>query len=250
MRRVVFEDLENGKLVVVFDEVGVDDEFCLFKSCRSCLVNDKAEDGCIENCTRWVLENPYEAGKLMGYRVLVVEGEEGEKDNNEENRNEENESETQNVPQNESQKPFLLRHLNVEPEQVFEIEGDDDKNYLINDRGQLMMENKVLIGGWTWAPLMTVYRVLNEPGVVKKRSKTILREDELEALRKIKALVPGVRTMAFNRVFDEIMFRDENRAVLLKMPRLGRFPILDKVKEVNVEETLEKGWVQSEDKDK
>ena len=170
MRKVIFEDPESGKIILVSDEVRVGDEFCLFKSCWNCPVDDKTEDGCVESCTNWVLENPQEAGKLMGYRVVAVQRER-EEDNSEENKHEENQDKAQNVPQNvpqnesqnESQKPFLLQHLNVEPEQVFEIEGDDDKNYLVNDRGQLMMEDKALLGGWAYAPVMTVYRVLDNP---------------------------------------------------------------------------------------
>lgn len=243
MRKVIFEDPESGKIILVSDEVPVGDEFCLFKSCWDCPVDDKTENGCIESCTDWVLENPQEAGKLMGYRVVAVQRERGE-DNSEENRNEENESETQNVPQNESQKPFLLRHLNVEPEQPFEIEGDDDKNYLVNDRGQLMMENKALLGGWIYAPVMTVYRVLDEPWLVRKKKKVTLEKEELEILKKVMDLAPGTKTMGLIKVTDELVFWDENGEVLLKIPRLGRFPILDKIREVSVWEALEQGWVE------
>lgn len=242
MRKVIFEDPESGKIILVSDEVRVGDEFCLFKSCWNCPVNDKTEDSCVKSCTNWVLENPQEAGKLMGYRVLVVQRER-EEDNSEENRNEENESETQNVPQNESQKPFLLQHLNVEPEQVFEIEGDEEKNYLVNDRGQLMMENKTLIGGWIYAPVMTVYRVLDNPWLVKKRAKVVLGEDEVELLKRVLDLVPGVRFMGLSGSLNGVLFWNENQVVVLSMARMGRFPVLDKVKEVNVLEAVEQGWV-------
>ena len=144
-KRVIFEDSKTGKIIQVSDEVRVDKEFCERKECWDCPVGDKTEDGCIENCTPWVLENPQEAGKLMGYRVLVVQENAGkeEKDNNEENGDE-----VQNEFQSKSQNLFLLQHLNVEPEQVFEVEGDDEGEYLVNDRGRLRRENKVLMGGW------------------------------------------------------------------------------------------------------
>ena len=234
-RRVVFENIENGRIIQVSDEVGVDQEFCLGKDCWDCSVFDKAEEGGIETCTRWVLENPHEAGKLMGYRVLAVLENEGEekKDNSEENG-----GEVQNVPQNESQKPFLLHYLNVEPEQVFEIEGDEERDYLVNDRGQLMMENQALLGGWILASLMTVYRVLDNPGLVKKKTKVGLNEEELKTLRMVRDLVPGVKTMGLNRETDEIVFWDENGVVELKMPRQGRFLVLDKVPEVDVDLAL------------
>ena len=234
-RRVVFENIENGRIIQVSDEVGVNEEFCLGKDCWDCSVFDKAEEGGIENCTRWVLENPHEAGKLMGYRVLAVLENEGEekKDNSEENG-----GEVQNVPQNESQKPFLLHYLNVEPEQVFEIEGDEERDYLVNDRGQLMMENQALLGGWILASLMTVYRVLDNPGLVKKKTKVGLNEEELKTLRMVRDLVPGVKTMGLNRETDEIVFWDENGVVELKMPRQGRFLVLDKVPEVDVDLAL------------
>ena len=234
-RRVVFENIENGRIIQVSDEVGVNEEFCLGKDCWDCSVFDKAEEGGIETCSRWVLEKPQEAGKLMGYRVLAVLENEGEekKDNSEENG-----GEVQNVPQNESQKPFLLHYLNVEPEQVFEIEGDEERDYLVNDRGQLMMENQALLGGWILASLMTVYRVLDNPGLVKKKTKVGLNEEELKTLRMVRDLVPGVKTMGLNRETDEIVFWDENGVVELKMPRQGRFLVLDKVPEVDVDLAL------------
>ena len=68
-RRVIFEDSKTGKIIQVSNAVGVNEEFCLGKDCWDCSVFDKTEEGGIENCTRWVLENPHEAGKLMGYRV-------------------------------------------------------------------------------------------------------------------------------------------------------------------------------------
>ena len=242
MRKVIFEDPESGKIILVSDEVRVGDEFCLFKSCWNCPVADKTEDGCVESCTNWVLENPQEAGKLMGYRVVAVEGER-EEDNSEENKHEENQDKAQNVPQNESQKPFLLQHLNVEPEQVFEIEGDEEKNYLVNDRGQLMMEDKALLGGWIYAPVMTVYRVLDNPWLVKKRAKVVLEEDEVELLKRVLDLVPGIRFMGLSGSLNGVLFWNENQVVVLSMARMGRFPVLDKVKEVNVLEAVEQGWV-------
>lgn len=89
-RIVIFEDPENRKVLRVSDEVGVNEEFCLGKDCWDCSVFDKAEEGGIETCTRWVLENPHEAGKLMGYKVVAVQGNTGEeeKDNSEENEDE------------------------------------------------------------------------------------------------------------------------------------------------------------------
>lgn len=239
-RRVVFENLKNGEIIQVSDEVGVDQEFCLGKSCWDCPVIDKTEGGgCIENCTNWVLENPREAGKLMGYRVVAVQGNTGEE---EKDNSEENVDEVQNVPQNEPQKPFLLQHLNVEPEQVFEIEGDEG-DYLVNDRGQLMMENKELRGDWIHAPLMTVYRLLDNPWLVKKRTGVILEEAEIELLKRALVLVPGICFMGLNKVSDEVLFWNENQAVVLTMARMGRFPVLDKVKEVDVLEAVGNGWV-------
>ena len=86
-RIVIFEDPENRKVLRVSDEVGVEEDFCLGKLCWNCPMNDKTESGCIGNCTRRVLENPHEAGKLMGYRVVAVQKNEWEeeKDNSEEN---------------------------------------------------------------------------------------------------------------------------------------------------------------------
>ena len=238
-RRVIFENPETGKIIQVSNAVGVNEEFCLGKDCWDCSVIDKAEEGGIENCTRWVLENPHEAGKLMGYRVLAVQENEGEegKDNSEENGDE-----VQNVPQNESQKPFLLYYLNVEPEQVFEIEGDEG-DYLVNDRGQLMMENKALMGGWIYAPLTTLYRLLNNPWLVKKKARVILEEAEIELLKRALVLVPGIRFMGLSKVSDEVLFWNENQAVVLMMARMGRFPVLDKVKEVDVLEAVKNGRV-------
>ena len=235
-RRVIFENPKNGNIIQVSNAVGVNEEFCLGKDCWDCSVFDKTEEGGIENCTRWVLENPHEAGKLMGYRVLVVLENEGEEEKKKDN-SEENRDEVQNVPQNESQKPFLLQHLNVEPEQPFEIEGDE-KDYLVNDRGKLMMENQALLGGWILASLMTVYRVLDNPGLVKKKTKVGLNEEELKTLRMVRDLVPGVKTMGLNRETDEIVFWDENGVVELKMPRQGRFLVLDKVPEADVDLAL------------
>ena len=229
-RRVIFEDSKTGKIIQVSDAVGVNEEFCLGKDCWDCSVFDKAEEGGIETCTRWVLENPHEAGKLMGYRVLAVLENEGEekKDNSEENGDE---------VQNESQKPFLLQHLDVEPEQPFEIEGDEGE-YLVNDRGQLMMENKGLMRGWIYPPLTTLYRLLDKPWLVKKKTKVGLNEEELKTLRMVRDLVPGVKTMGLNRETDEIVFWDENGVVELKMPRQGRFLVLDKVPEADVDLAL------------
>lgn len=239
MRKVIFEDPESGKIILVSDEVPVGDEFCLFKSCWDCPVDDKTENGCVENCTDWVLENPQEAGKLIGYRVVAVQKNEGEegKDNSEENGDE-----VQNVPQNESQKPFLLQHLNVEPEQVFEIEGDEG-DYLVNDRGQLMMENKGVIGAWLYAPLTALYRLLDNPQLVKKRTGVILEEAEMGLLKQVLDLVPGIRFMGRSEVTDDVLFWNENHVVVLMMARMGRFPVLDKVKEVDVLEAVKNGWV-------
>lgn len=230
-RRVIFENPKNGNIIQVSNAVGVNEEFCLGKDCWDCSVIDKAEEGGIENCTRWVLENPHEAGKLMGYMVVAVQENKGEeeKDNSEENVDE---------VQNESQKPFLLHYLNVEPEQVFEIEGDEERDYLVNDRGQLMMENKGMRGGWIYAPMTTLYRVLDNPGLVKKKTKVGLNEEELKTLRMVRDLVPGVKTMGLNRETDEIVFWDENGVAELKMPRQGRFLVLDKVPEVDVDLAL------------
>ena len=238
-RRVFFENPKNGNIIQVSNAVGVHEEFCLGKDCWDCSVFDKTEEGGIENCTRWVLENPHEAGKLMGYRVLAVQENEGEeeKDNSEENRDE-----VQNVPQNESQKPFLLHYLNVEPEQVFEIEGDEERDYLVNDRGQLMMENKGMRGGWIYAPVTTLYRLLDNPGLVKKKARVILEEAEIELLKRALVLVPGIRFMGLSKVSDEVLFWNENQVVVLMMVRMGRFPVLDKVKEVDVLEAVENGW--------
>lgn len=240
-RKVIFENPETRELMQVSDEVGVCEEFCLFKDCWTCPVDDKLEDGCVENCTRWVLENPQEAGKLMGYRVVAVQKNEGEekegKDNNEENR-----EEVQGVPQNESQKPFLLQHLNVEPEQVFEIEGDE-RDYLVNDRGQLMVENKAFGGDWLYAPLMTLYQLLDNPRLVKKRTGVKLEEAEIELLKRALVLVPEIWFMGLNKVSDEVLFWDENRAVVLTMARMDKFPVLDKVEKVDVLEAVGNGWV-------
>ena len=235
-RIVIFEDPENRKVLRVSDEVGVNEEFCLGKDCWDCSVFDKAEEGGIETCTRWVLENPHEAGKLMGYRVLAVQENEGEEEKKKDN-SEENVDEAQNKFKNESQKPFLLQYLDVEPEQPFEIEGDEG-DYLVNDRGQLMMENQALLGGWILASLMTVYRVLDNPGLVQKKTKVGLNEEEVKTLRMVRDLVPGVKTMGLNRETDEIVFWDENGVVELKMPRQGRFLVLDKVPEVDVDLAL------------
>lgn len=237
-KRVVFEDPESGKIIQVSNEVGVDDEFCLFGSCGNCPINDKTESNRIEACTNWVLEHPREAGRLMGYRVMAVQDldEEKEKDNCEENEK-----------QDEASKPFLLHYLGVEPDELFEIEGDE-KDYLVNDKGKLMMENQALLGGWILAPLVTVYRVLDNPGLVKKKTKLGLNEEELKTLRIVRDLVPGVKTMGLNRATDEIVFWDEKGVLHLKMPRLERFPVLDKVWEVDVEATLEQGWVEKKNK--
>ena len=234
-RRVVFKDPKTGKIIQVSDEVRVNKEFCLDKSCWNCPVGG----GGIENCTRWVLENPQEAGKLMGYKVVAVQKNEGEekKDNSEEN-----EDEVQNVSQNESQKPFLLHYLNVEPEQPFEIE-EDERDYLVNDLGQLMMENKEIRGDWIYAPLMTVYRLLDKPWLVKKRTGVMLEEAEIELLKRALNLVPGIWFMGLNKVSDEVLFWDENQAVVLSMARIGRFPVLDKVEKVDVLEAVGNGWV-------
>ena len=239
-RIVIFEDPENRKVLRVSDEVGVEEDFCLGKLCWNCPMNDKTESGCIGNCTRRVLENPHEAGKLMGYRVLAVQENAGEeeKDNSEENRDE-----VQNVPQNESQKPFLLHYLNVEPEQVFEIEGDEERDYLVNDRGQLMMENKGMRGGWIYAPVTTLYRLLDNPQLVKKKTRVKLEETEIELLKQVLDLVPGIRFMGRSEVTDEVLFWNENQAVVLMMARMGRFPVLDKVEKVDVLEAVRNGWV-------
>ena len=239
-RRVIFENPETGKIIQVSNAVGVNEEFCLGKDCWDCSVIDKAEEGGIENCTRWVLENPHEAGKLMGYRVLAVQENEGEekKDNSEENGDE-----VQNVSQDESQKPFLLHYLNVEPEQGLDIEGDEERDYLVNDRGQLMMENKGMRGGWIYAPVTTLYRLLDNPGLVKKKARVILEEAEIELLKRALDLVPGIRFMGLSKVSDEVLFWNENQAVVLMMARMGRFPVLDKVKEVDVLEAVENGRV-------
>lgn len=239
-RIVIFEDPENRKVLLVSDEVGVGEEFCLGKLCWNCPVNDKTKDGCIENCTCWVLENPHEAGKLMGYRVVAVEGEngEGEKDNSEENVDE-----VQNIPQNESQKPFLLQHLNVGPEQPFAIEGDEERDYLVNDQGQLMVENEAFVGDWIYAPLMTLYRLLDNPWLVKKRTGVRLEETEIELLKRALVLVPEIQFMGLNKVSDEVLFWNENQVVVLTMARMGRFPVLDKVEKVDVLEAVGNGWV-------
>lgn len=242
--RVIFENPKNGNIIQVSDEVWVDKEFCLGKDCWDCSVLDKAEEGGLENCTRWVLENPHEAGKLMGYRVLAVQENKGEEEKEKDN-SEENGDEVQNVPQEGFQKPFLLQHLNVEPEQVFEIEGDEG-NYLVNDRGQLMMENKALVGGWIYAPLMTLYRLLNNPWLVKKKARVILEEAEIELLKRALDLVPGIRFMGLSKVSDEVLFWNENQAVVLIMARMGRFPVLDKVEKVDVREAVGNGWVREE----
>ena len=238
-RRVIFENPKNGNIIQVSNAVGVNEEFCLGKDCWDCSVFDKTEEGGIENCTNWVLENPHEAGKLMGYRVLAVQENEGEekKDNSEENGDE-----VQNVSQDESQKPFLLQHLDVKPEQPFEIEGDEG-DYLVNDRGQLMMENKALVGGWIYAPLRTLYRLLDNPQLVKKKTRVKLEETEIELLKRVLDLVPGIRFMGLSKVSDEVLFWNENQAVVLIMARMGRFPVLDKVKEVDVLEAVGNGWV-------
>ena len=240
-RRVVFENIENGRIIQVSDEVGVDQEFCLCKSCWGCPVVDKTKWGGIENCTRWVLENPQKAGKPMGYRVWVVQENEGEEEEKKDN-NEENRDEVQNKFQRKSQYPFLLQYLDVEPEQPFEIEGDEG-DYLVNDRGQLMMENKALSGGWIHAPLMTLYRLLDNPWLVKKRTGVMLEEAEIELLKRALDLVPGIRFMGLSKVSDEVLFWNENQAVVLMMARMDRFPVLDKVKEVDVLEAVENSWV-------
>ena len=238
-RRVIFENPETGKIIQVSDKVGVGEEFCLCKSCWNCPVIDKIEDGCLENCTNWVLENPQKAGKLMGYRVVAVQKNEWEE---EKDNSEENGDEVQNVPQNESQKPFLLQYLNVEPGQPFEIEGDEG-DYLVNDRGQLMMENKGVRGDWIYAPLMTLYRLLDNPRLVKKKTRVELEEAEIELLKQVLNLVPGIWFMGLNKVSDEVLFWNENQAVVLTMARMGRFPVLDKAEEVDVLEAVGNGWV-------
>ena len=234
-RRVIFEDSKTGKIIQVSDAVGVHEEFCLGKDCWDCSVFDKTEEGGIENCTRWVLENPHEAGKLMGYKVLVVQenAEEKEKDNSEENGDE---------IQNESQKPFLLQHLDVEPEQPFEIEGDEG-DYLVNDRGQLMMENKGLMRGWIYPPLTTLYRLLDKPWLVKKKDRVELEEVEIELLKQVLDLVPGIRFMGRSEISDDVLFWNENQVIVLMMVRMGRFPVLDKVEKVDVLEVVGNGWV-------
>ena len=237
-KRVIFENPENGRIMQVSDKVGVDQEFCLGKDCWDCSVFDKAEEGGIENCTRWVLENPHEAGKLMGYRVLAVQENEGEE---EKDNSEENGDEVQNVPQNEPQKPFLLQHLDVEPEQPFEIEGDEG-DYLVNDRGQLMMENMGFSGGWIYAPVTTLYRLLDNPWLVKK-NRVELEGAEIELLKRVLDLVPGIRFMGLGKVSDRVLFWNENQALVLTMARMGRFPVLDKVRKVDVLEAVENGWV-------
>ena len=241
-KRVIFENPENGRIMQVSDKVGVDQEFCLGKDCWDCSVFDKAEEGGIENCTRWVLENPHEAGKLMGYRVVAVQENAGE-EKEEKDESEENGDEVQNVPQNESQKPFLLQYLNVEPEQVLEIEGDEERDYLVNDRGQLMMENKGMRGGWLYAPVTTLYRLLDNPWLVKKRTGVMLEKAEIELLKRALNLVPGIWFMGLNKVSDEVLFWDENQTVVLTMARMGRFPVLDKVEKVDVLEAVGNGWV-------
>ena len=169
-KRVIFENPETGKIIQVSDEVGVNEEFCLDKSCWDCPVSDKTEWGSVYNCTKWVLENPQEAGKLMGYRVVAVQENEGKEEKGKDN-NEETGDEVQNEFQRKTQNPFLLQHLNVEPEQPFEIEGEDGA-YLVNDRGQLMMENKALMRGWIYAPVTTLYRLLDNPWLVKKKNQS------------------------------------------------------------------------------
>ena len=238
-RRVIFENPKNGNIIQVSNAVGVNEEFCLGKDCWDCSVIDKAEEGGIENCTRWVLENPQEAGKLMGYRVLAVQENEGEekKDNSEENGDE-----VQNEFQRKTQYPFLLQHLNVEPERPFEIEGEEG-DYLVNDRGQLMMENKEIRGDWIHAPLMTVYRLLDNPRLVKKKTRVELEEAEIELLKRVLILVPEIRFMGLCEVSDEVLFWNENQAVVLMMARMGRFPVLDKVEKVDVLEAVGNGWV-------
>ena len=242
-RRVIFEDSKTGKIIQVSNAVGVNEEFCLGKDCWDCPVIDKAEEGGIENCTRWVLENPHEAGKLMGYRVVAVQENKGEEEDGKDS-SEENGDEVQNEFQRKTQYPFLLQHLNVEPEQPFEIEGEEG-DYLVNDRGQLMMENKGVRGDWIYAPLMTLYRLLDNPRLVKK-NRVELEEAEIELLKRVLDLVPGIRFMGLNKVSDEVLFWDENQAVVLTMARMGRFPVLDKVKEVNVLEAVGNGWVREE----
>ena len=49
--------------------------------------------------------------------------------------------------------------------------------------------------------------------------------------------------MGLSRVSDEVLFWDENQAVVLTMARMGRFPVLDKAEEVDVLEAVENGWV-------
>ena len=238
-KRVIFENPENGRIMQVSDKVGVDQEFCLGKDCWDCSVFDKAEEGGIETCTRWVLENPHEAGKLMGYRVLAVQENEGEE---EKDNSEENGDEVQNEFQRKTQYPFLLQHLNVEPEQPFEIEGDEG-DYLVNDRGQLMMENKGVRGGWIYVPLTTLYRLLDNPWLVKKKTRVKLEEAEIELLKRVLDLVPEIRFMGPGEVSDRVLFWNENHEIMLTMARMGRFPVLDKVETVDVREAVENGWV-------
>ena len=236
-RRVIFGNPENGRIIQVSDEVGVGDEFCLDKSCWDCPM----DGGGIENCTRWVLENPHEAGKLMGYKVVAVQKNEGE-EKEEKDDSEENGDEVQNKFQRKTQIPFLLQHLNVEPEQVFEIE-EDERNYLVNDRGQLMTESKALSGGWIYAPLTALYRLLDNPWLVKKRAGVTLEEAEIELLKRVLDLVPEIRFMGPGEVSDRVLFWNENHEIMLTMARMGRFPVLDKVKKVDVREAVENGWV-------
>lgn len=70
-----------------------------------------------------------------------------------------------------------------------------------------------------------------------------LEEAEIELLKRVLDLVPGIRSMGLSKVSDEVLFWNENQAVVLMMARMGRFPVLDKAEEVDVLEAVGNGWV-------
>lgn len=49
--------------------------------------------------------------------------------------------------------------------------------------------------------------------------------------------------MGLGKVSDRVLFWNENQALVLTMARMGRFPVLDKVRKVDVLEVVGNGWV-------
>ena len=49
--------------------------------------------------------------------------------------------------------------------------------------------------------------------------------------------------MGLGKVSDRVLFWNENQTLVLTMARMGRFPVLDKVRKVDVLEVVGNGWV-------